>query len=79
MPVRQPRAAQPASGKGAYPVKEGLQGLFAIDRIAKEQRQKVERLVPTKAPSNEADVGVERIKKSLTAQVASDEGDLSKP
>src|SRR5258706_11019865 len=67
------------TGKGVQSVKEGLQRPFAADRIAKEQRQKIECLVPTKAPPHGAHLCAERIEEPMTAQMARDEDDFGKP
>lgn len=69
-------------GKWLQPVKEGLQGAFTTDRIAKQQREKVHDLIPSEPLPDEAHLGhlgVERLEQSMAAQRAGHEDDFSKP
>jgi hypothetical protein len=66
-------------GKGLQPVKEGLQGAFTTDGIAKQQREKVHDLILAEPLAHEMHLGVERFEEAMTAQIASDEDAFSKP
>src|SRR5262249_11299408 len=66
-------------GKWLQPGKEHLQGPFATECIAKQQREKIEDLIPAKAGAHQAHLSTKSLEESMTAKMASEEDEFSKP
>ena len=70
---------QKGGSKRLQPVKEHLQGPFATECRAKQRREKIEDLVPTKASPPQAHPRAKGLQESMIAYMAGDEDEFGKP
>src|SRR5712691_5383592 len=74
-----PKERHEGRGKGLHPLVEGLQGALGTDRVAEEDRQKVDHLVVAETTAGKADVLTDLGQDSLLAKLLGNQGCFAEP